>query len=184
MNSRFFIGLLFGVVVTSLVVIFVNYHDMFSMSDINKQSQLIQQSGASQDSSDAVMMLTPNVKMKVVKSKLDASGAEVDVHKQLKSKGDASDILAEIADDMKDSSSIVATIPQAETRQVTITIAKYNTLEEADSMVDKLTMLGFSPIIDHNHNDYEVVLIVASSQEQKLLEQELRKDNIDFIETT
>lgn len=204
MNSRFFIGLLLGVAVTSMVVVFVNYHSMFSTQNIDKQNDPIkQQQNVDKDSSDGVMVLVPNVKMKVAKgaqavsvsdepSKVLASEAlaseEMTDNKKLSQKKDSktatvaknnsSDAIDQIADKMEENNAPVG--QKNVNKQIAISVAKYNNLEDADAMVGKLSLLGFSPIINQNQKDYEVILIAANNQEQKLLEQELKKNNINF----
>ena len=206
MNSRFFIVLLLGVAITSVVVVFVNYHSMFSTQSIDKQSSQIKQDTAEKDSSDGVMVLVPNVKMKVSKDKVPSSepvveapivknNGKIDKEKleapknnQLApvkdsktiDKANSSDMLDQIASKMSDASAPVAEKNSAQ--QITLSIAKYNNLEDADAMVGKLSLLGFSPIINQNQKDYEVVLIAANGQEEKLLSQELKKNNINFRE--
>jgi hypothetical protein len=206
MNSRFFIGLLLGVAITSVVVVFVNYHSMFSTQSIDTQSNQIKQDTAEKDSSDGVMVLVPNVKMKVAKDKGQASELVVEgtivknnskidkekleptknnkpvMAKESKNidKSNSSDMLDQIATKMSDASTPIA--EKSSAQQITISIAKYNNLEDADAMVGKLSLLGFSPIINQNQKDYEVVLIAANGQEEKLLSQELKKNNINFRE--
>lgn len=206
MNSRFFIGLLLGVAITSVVVVFVNYHSMFSTQSIDKQSNQIKQDTAEKDSSDGVMVLVPNVKMKVATDKGQASelfveetvvknNSKIDKEKldtaknnkpvtakesKTIDKANSSDMLDQIATKMSDASTPIA--DKSSAQQITISIAKYNNLEDADAMVGKLSLLGFSPIINQNQKDYEVVLIAANGQEEKLLSQELKKNNINFRE--
>lgn len=206
MNSRFFIGLLLGVAITSVVVVFVNYHSMFSTQSIDKQSNQIKQDTAEKDSSDGVMVLVPNVKMKVAKDKGNASelvveetvvknNSKIDKEKldtaknnkpvtakesKTIDKANSSDMLDQIATKMSDASTPIA--EKSSAQQITISIAKYNNLEDADAMVGKLNLLGFSPIINQNQKYYEVVLIAANGQEEKLLSQELKKNNINFRE--
>jgi hypothetical protein len=203
MNSRFFIGLLLGVAVTSIVVVFVNYHSMFSTHNIIKSADPNNQQIVDKDSSDGVMVLVPNVKMKVAKDnkfaannasgKIIASNAAIteateasvpakskNKTGQLLSKVNDSDAINHIADKIEENTTTATT--QKVNQQVTLSIAKYTNLEDADNMVGQLTLLGFNPIINQNQKDYEVILITANSQEQKIVEQELKKNNITFKE--
>ncbi len=203
MNSRFFIGLLLGVAVTSIVVVFVNYHSMFSTQNIDKQNDPIKQQNVDKDSSDSVMVLVPNVKMKVAKGAQAALGSD-EPSKILASdvvksetvsedknprrqkdnanaiKNNSSDVIDQIADKMEENSAPVG--QKNANKQISLSVARYNNLEDADTIVGKLSLLGFSPIINQNQKDYEVILIAANNQEQKLLEQELKKNNINFRE--
>lgn len=167
MNSRFFIGLLLGVAITSIVVIFVNYHKMFATEKINQLEQgYKQQYSSNKKSNTDVIILAPSVKM----------------HQSQTTNSNES--TTNNANNLDPQAMNPASTPhnnlKEQNQQIIISIAKYDNLKEADAMVGKLSLLGFNPIIKQNQQKYEVILFANNQKEQKELEHNLQDNNINF----